>query len=363
MSAPKRGKAQPVEEPRAAASGAVRAAAAQVAAHWSEAGFDRDRAAEVVAELGVLAQALESGAAATLPRPDGPQARLRRRLLGPLWNEVVRAWTEAPAPPEGAEMVSVLRGLEQLRRAVEPGPAGLSPVNATAPEGFELMVELAHDLRSPLTSILFLSETLRRAQSGEVNDLQKRQLGLIYSAALGMVSLASDLIELAHGGDRLVDSTPSPFSVSETLQSVCDMVRPLAEEKKIALRVLPPEGDQRIGHSAALNRALLNLVSNALRYTDDGFVEITTRARGMSALEFSVRDTGPGIGPEARASLFEPFRRTDTSGDRYGFSGTGLGLTITRHLVHAMGSELHMETRPGWGTLFRFELELPLYSL
>src|SRR5262245_9546188 len=92
------------------------------------------------------------------------------------------------------------------------------------PTGMNLAVEIAHDLRSPLTSILFLSETLRRGQSGEVTELQHRQLGLIYSAALSMVSLASNLIELGQGDERLLDQEPAPFSVAENLEAICDIV-------------------------------------------------------------------------------------------------------------------------------------------
>src|SRR4029078_10289607 len=83
----------------------------------------------------------------------------------------------------------------------------------TGPDGLELVVELAHDLRSPLTSILFLGETMKRGRSGPVTPRQERQLGLIYSAAFGLSSVASDVIELARGGDRLGD--PAPLSLSD----------------------------------------------------------------------------------------------------------------------------------------------------
>ena len=342
-------------------SPSLRAAVRAVRAEWLGASVDQARAGDVAEELEILARALEEGSA-DLPAADGARGVLRRRLVWPLRLALTREWLAADPPPGAFEMLRSLRVLEALRERMHAEPPRGSPLGITAPEGLELIVEVAHDLRSPLTSILFLAETLRRGQSGEVSDLQRRQLGLIYSAALGMVSLASDLVELAQGGDRLVDATPSPFSVGEVFESVCDIVRPLAEEKKIALRVLPPPGDQRIGFPAALSRVLLNLVSNALRYTQEGFVEITARARGLAVLEFSVRDSGPGIPPDARATLYEPFRRRAGS-DRYGFSGTGLGLAISRRLVQAMGADLHYETAASWGTRFYFELELPPASL
>lgn len=342
-------------------SPSLRAAALDVVERWLAAGVDHGRAAEVSAEVSDVVRAMDAGEMPGHP-VEGARRALRRRLLLPLQDAAQRAWLRADPPPPAEEMIRGLRVLDALREDGHAGWEQGAVLGVTAPEGFELIVEVAHDLRSPLTSILFLSETLRRGQSGEVSELQRRQLGLIYSAALGLVGLASDLMELAQGGDRLVEATPAPLSVTEVFSSVCDIVRPLAEEKHVALRVLPPPADRRVGHSAALSRVLLNLVSNALRYAEDGFVEITARPHGMDRVEFSVRDSGPGISPEAREVLFEPFRRRG-GGDRYGFSGAGLGLAISRRLVWAMGAELEYETAPEWGTRFFFELEMPAAGL
>jgi signal transduction histidine kinase len=229
----------------------------------------------------------------------------------------------------------------------------------SGPDGLELVVEVAHDLRSPLTSILFLAETLQRARSGPVNPVQERQLGLIYSAAFGLSSVASDVIELARGGDRLVDLDPIPFSVTDILESVRDIVQPIAEEKSLTVRLTPPEADFRIGHPVALSRVLLNLTTNALKFTAEGFVEVVAREAGGRAVEFSVRDTGRGIPPQSMATLYEPFRRRQKPGE-YAFSGSGLGLSICRKLVEAMGSTLGVETAAGYGTRFHFVLDLPL---
>jgi signal transduction histidine kinase len=108
----------------------------------------------------------------------------------------------------------------------------------------------------------------------------------------------------------------------------------------------------------ALGRVLLNLTTNALKFTDEGYVELTALEVAPDRLELSVRDTGPGVNPDAIPSLFQPFRRAQARGGVF-FSGTGLGLAICRKLVRAMGSELQLETRPQWGTRFYFELTLP----
>jgi signal transduction histidine kinase len=252
-----------------------------------------------------------------------------------------------------------LGAIEQVGQRLEADWSQHFSDRLSGPDGLELVVEVAHDLRSPLTSILFLAETLQRARSGPVNPVQERQLGLIYSAAFGLSSVASDVIELARGGDRLVDLDPIPFSVTDILESVRDIVQPIAEEKSLSVQLTTPEADFRIGHPVALSRVLLNLTTNALKFTAEGFVEVTARETGPRAVEFSVRDTGRGIPPQSMATLYEPFRRRQKPGE-YAFSGSGLGLSICRKLVEAMGSALEVETAPGYGTRFHFVLDLPL---
>ncbi len=224
--------------------------------------------------------------------------------------------------------------------------------------GLELVVEMAHDLRSPLTSIIFLAETLQLEHTGPVNEAQRRQLGLIRSAALSLCASASNVLELARGGHRLVDRDAQPFSIREVFGAVRDLVTPLAEEKRLDLRFHAPALDRRRGHERALSRVLLNLTTNALKFTERGYVEVAARATNGRRVEVSVRDTGPGLDAETLRTLYQPFRSTPAS-PRQHFSHSGLGLAICRKLVAAMGSHLALKTRPGWGTKFSFELELP----
>jgi len=136
------------------------------------------------------------------------------------------------------------------------------------------------------------------------------------------------------------------------------MVLPLAEEKRLEVQLVHPVPERRIGHARAVGRVLLNLATNAVKFTEAGFVEIAARPVGATRLEFSVRDSGEGIDAAVLPTLYQPFRKP-SGGPRYYFSSAGLGLAICRKLVHAMGSTLRIETRPHWGTRFSFELELP----
>jgi signal transduction histidine kinase len=289
-----------------------------------------------------------------------------RRLLVEFRIELVLRWVQAPSAPQADVVLSVWRAceevLDEIGHGVQYAP-GLDwdrdfANQLSGPRGLELVVEVAHDLRSPLTSILFLAETLQRGQSGPVNDIQKRQLGLVYSAALGLSTLASNVMELARGGSRLADDQPAPFSVADVMESVADIVRPMAEEKGLTVRLLPPHNDYRLGPAQALSRVLLNLTTNAIKFTEEGFVELVAKALDGERVEFSLRDSGHGINPATVETLFLPFRQGPQD-DRVTFSGTGLGLALCRKLVEAMGSELRYETSADWGTRFYFELDLP----
>lgn len=329
----------------------------RVAAAWERVREDAvspEEVAALAAELGraVAAQVASPGEAAAPAR--GP---LARRVLGLLRREFILLADAQLPEVDPPALLTVLRGFEDVALQLEPAWNERFTDRLSGPDGLELVVEVAHDLRSPLTSILFLAETLQRGRSGPVTPLQERQLGLIYSAAFGLSSVASDVIELARGGDRLIDLEPLPFSVTDILESVRDIVLPIAEEKGLEVRIAPPERTARIGHPVALSRVLLNLTTNALKFTDQGYVEVAAREAGDAVLEFSVRDTGRGIPQGSMAMLFEPFRRRQKDRD-YAFSGSGLGLSICRKLVEAMQGELQVETGPT-GTRFFFALLLP----
>ena len=148
------------------------------------------------------------------------------------------------------------------------------------------------------------------------------------------------------------------------LEAVRDIVRPMAEVKQLTVRIEPPKVDERLGHPVALRRVLLNLTTNALKFTEHGTVDISAHDTRQGWLEFAVRDSGRGIDAAAMPTLFHPVRvapprgANETRGSKL-FSNTGLGLMICRKLAEAMGSQLRVETQLGRGTRFFFELELP----
>lgn len=322
---------------------------------WRWHALDREEAEETMGGL-VGVAAGEQPIAEAVDEDCGGVVALALRL-----NELLRQeLLEDPRGLSDAALLDVVRRMEQCRAELDPQARQDLAYLFTGANALELVVELAHDLRSPLTSIMFLAETLRKGQSGEINDVQRDQLGIMYSAALGMVGLANDLMDLA-GSESTADWSDSPeesFSIQEIVETARDTVAPMAEQKGLDISFLTPASDSRVGYPVLLTRVLLNLMTNAIKFTDTGRVEVVVEEKPGDAVLFSVRDTGRGMSPEAVESLETLFGRSQ-SGTGYHFSGTGLGLTMCRRMIEKMGGELQVESKLGGGTRFYFELELP----
>jgi signal transduction histidine kinase len=288
-----------------------------------------------------------------IPRPS---LRLSQHLLDLIEAELITLWNSGESASH--HVLPAIAALRDVRAAIEHRFQQLPGAPLLGADGLEFLIEFAHDLRSPLNAVLFLAENLQQGRSGEVNGLQRRQLGLIYSAAHALSSVASNALGLARERDYLEEREPTPFSITEMFESIRDIVRPMAEEKGLAIQLISPPVDLRLGHPLELNRTLLNLATNGLKFTHQGSVSIQAEDLGGTQVAFAVRDTGGGINPEARENLFQPFRRS--SGEqRCTFSSTGLGLAIARRLVAAMGGRLAFDTSPTEGTRFHFTLDLP----
>ena len=309
--------------------------------------------------LFALESALHSGIdGGDVSLADVPSFVHANRLCGTVRGRFVHELQQSGTEVDGAELMRVLLGFERVEAALELDTAQRFLTKLSGMEAPALLAEVAHDMRSPLGSILFLSERLRNGQSGPVTPLMTRQLGLVYSAALGLSGLANDVMELARGGLRLMDHAPIPFSVTDIMQQTLNIVRPMAEEKGLLLEATVPEVDARLGFPAALGRVLLNLTTNALKFTEQGSVRLSAGPLDRTRLEFSVADTGRGIPPAVMHTLFETFRLRGKKNDFF-FSSAGLGLATCHKLIAAMGSELKVDSVVDRGTRFYFQLDLP----
>ena len=279
---------------------------------------------------------------------------LPRRFIDVLRAELAAILDSESFLPELREIVRVNALLEDMLRRSERTPTGRFVARLAGEESVNAVVEIAHDIRSPLTSILFLVDTIRRGHSGKVTSVQERQLGLIYGAALGLSTMSSDLIDAVRG-ERLVDGSPVPFSVADVLLGLQAIEQPISEEKGLLFEMTYPGTDGRVGYPSAIGRVLLNLTSNALRYTETGSVTVVSTENSNRTIEFSVSDTGRGIPDSVLAMLFDGFRPA-SGGIR--FSSAGLGLAICRTLLEAMGSRLDVQTSDD-GTRFSFVVDVP----
>ena len=259
---------------------------------------------------------------------------------------------QVPQDPEAPETMGDGLALLKLVESVDLNAA------LEAPDGRELVVQLAHDLRSPLSAVLTIAEALANGYFGPLTEKQRTQARLLYRAALWACRTANDVLEATRGGVRLSDIDPVPFSIVSMLASVRDLVAPMAEEQGLELKVQTVAHDHRLGCPRAIGRVLLNLATNALKFTDTGFVAITAAEVSPGRIEFAVRDTGQGIHPSTARTILHPFRSAAAT-QRYYFSDTGLGLSVCQKLLTALNSRLRCDTKPGWGTRFSFELDLP----
>lgn len=310
--------------------------------------------------LTVLADTIAACAAGGAPRelaafawtPEAPPLldALRRELLT---GRARRQWNDA-------ELLSVILGIEQLREALDDDVSVRFGEQFAGKDAQQRLIELAHDMRSPLGAILMLVERLQHGHNGPVTAAQQRHLALVYSAAFGLSGMANDLMDLARGGARLLGESPRPFSVGELLRKLRDVLQPLAEERAVSLRFSSPPGDKRVGQVSALHRVLLNLATNALKFTTVGSVTVLVQQeQSPDVLTFIVEDTGSGMPESEVAEIFGPVIDESRSPPKPINSG-GLGLAICQKLITAMGGSMRVESRVDHGTRISFSLALPV---
>jgi len=220
-----------------------------------------------------------------------------------------------------------------------------------------------HELRTPLNAIIGYSEMVQeQVQAGETDTISA-DMNKILGASQHLLSLVNDILDLSKLEAGRVKLYPEVFELQVMLQDVLATSVPLAQLHNNRIQY-PTEGEDlgtMRGDITRIKQVLLNLLSNALKFTDQGTVtvEVTLLSNGeQECVQFSVTDTGIGMTPEQCQRIFEPFRQADASTTRR-YGGTGLGLTIVEKLVEGMGGTVHVETALGEGSAFT--VRLPRY--
>ena len=219
----------------------------------------------------------------------------------------------------------------------------------------QFLANMSHELRTPLNAILGYAELIIDNVYGETPDKMRDVLDRIQRNGKHLLGLINDVLDLSKIEAGQLSLALADYSLKDVVHGVYSAVEPLASEKKLAFKVQVPSNLPRgRGDERRLTQVLLNLVGNAIKFTDRGEVVVkAVAANGTFSL--SVRDTGPGIAENDQAKLFQEFQQADNSITRKK-GGTGLGLAISKRIIELHGGKIWVESRPGQGSTFSFTL-------
>jgi signal transduction histidine kinase len=252
--------------------------------------------------------------------------------------------------------------LKAVQKALETARVAADNANL-AKSAF--LANVSHEIRTPMNGVLGLTELVLRT---ELNDKQRQYIHLAHQSAQSLMVIINDLLDVAKIESGRIVIEQRPFSLAQCITEALSPLQLTASNKKLRLTwYVPPQvPDALVGDDARIRQVLINLVGNALKFTQAGEVQVAVEqlhepelasADGAVVLRLSVRDTGIGMTPEQLACVFEPFSQADSSITRR-YGGTGLGLTIVARLVGLMGGEVHVTSTPDQGSCFSFTLRV-----
>ncbi len=259
--------------------------------------------------------------------------------------------------PEGLLVTSAIRDIsdrKRIERALKEKNNELERANQ-AKDRF--LASMSHELRTPLNGIIGFAEFLADGRPGSVNEKQKEYLEDILKSGQHLLHLINDMLDLVKVQAGKLELSPEVFEIRSGIEEVCAVVHPIAEQKNIAVRVeIDPGLDTITLDLQRFRQILYNLLSNALKFTDDGgVVTIKADRRANGSIRLSVRDSGIGIAADDIPRLFTEFEQLETGIARR-FGGTGLGLALTKSIVTLQGGSIDVESEVGVGSTFTVAL-------
>lgn len=222
------------------------------------------------------------------------------------------------------------------------------------------LATMSHEFRTPMNAVIGLSSLLL---DSSLATEDREQVRTIHDSARSLLALLNDILDFAKIDARKLTLCPTAFDLRGLAVSVGDMLRPAAKARGIRLRVAVDSAlpESLVADDVRLRQVLVNLVANAVKFTERGEVLLQVTARALGAGEhdvgIEVEDTGSGMAPEVLPRLFQPFEQAHSGIERR-HGGTGLGLAISRQIVRAMGSDIHVRSELGRGSVFSFSLRL-----
>ena len=219
------------------------------------------------------------------------------------------------------------------------------------------LASMSHELRTPLNSIIGFTGILLQGLVGTLNDEQTKQLRMVQSSAHHLLELINDILDISKIEAGQLEISVAPFNMRTAIERVVQTMTPLVEKKGLSLCInVSTEVDQITSDQRRVEQILINLVNNAIKFTEQGEIHLESEIMN-NWLETRVIDDGIGIGEEDMKKLFKPFQQVDTGLTRK-YEGTGLGLSICKRLVEKLGGEILVKSERGVGSTFTFTLPL-----
>ncbi|MEF9965311.1 MAG: response regulator [Comamonas sp.] len=248
---------------------------------------------------------------------------------------------------------------EQLLRAKDALTDKARELEVASQYKSEFLANMSHELRTPLNSTLILAKLLGDNKLGNLTGEQVKYAQTIYAAGNDLLALINDILDLAKIEAGQANVVLEPLNLSTAMQSLIEPLRPLAQQKGLALscHIAPGVPAYVQTDSLRLGQILKNLLSNAIKFTDQGSVSLQLSQSQPGTLSFAVQDTGIGIPEHQQQLIFEAFQQADGSTHRK-YGGTGLGLSIARDLAQLLGGQVSVQSTPGQGSVFSFHMPL-----
>jgi PAS domain S-box-containing protein len=262
--------------------------------------------------------------------------------------------------------ISLLTDITSMRQTQEALLLAKEQAEHASAVKTSFLATMSHEIRTPINGLLGVLDILSET---DLSPEQKHYLQIAVNSSQSLHAIINDILDYSKMESGKIELSNEPFALSELTQSIVDLADPVALRKGIALRlaILDKTPERLEGDPGKIRQVILNLVMNAIKFTDAGYVELRIEplliqeksGRNVALMRFEVTDTGIGISATDQDKLFKEFSQVERSFTRR-FGGTGLGLAISKRLVTMMGGEIGVESKPGQGSKFWFMLPILL---